>query len=305
VTMSKTITPLVSVVIPTYNHAHFLGRAIQSVLDQTYKNWEAIVIDNHSTDNTDEVLRKFTDERIRALKIHNNGVIAASRNMGIQAARGEWIAFLDSDDWWKSQKLEVCLRKVKKRVDLVYHSLEIVNEFSGDEGVRVNGCWQLKKPVIIDLLLNGNTISNSSVMVRKKVLDTIGEIDENIYMVGAEDYNTWLRIATTTDGFLRVNKPLGCYYVHENNYSIKDISGAKDIATQSYMYLLSEKQRKKHISIDEYMKGKTKYSELKYDLALKYFYFSARYAKPEIMLKSMYMIAMCYIKIIEDLLVHH
>ena len=74
--MNDTATPLVSVVIPTYNHARYLGRALQSVLDQTYVNWEAIVIDNHSTDNTDEVMASFANTRITYLKIHNNGVIA-------------------------------------------------------------------------------------------------------------------------------------------------------------------------------------------------------------------------------------
>ena len=96
--MAETGTPLVSVVIPTYNHARYLARALQSVLDQTYTNWEAIVIDNHSTDNTDEVMASFADSRITLLKIHNNGVIAASRNIGIRAANSEWITFLDSDD---------------------------------------------------------------------------------------------------------------------------------------------------------------------------------------------------------------
>ena len=74
-------TPLVSVVIPTYNHAHFLGVALESVIDQTYTNWEAIVIDNHSTDDTDAVVRSFKDSRISLLKIHNDGVIAASRSL--------------------------------------------------------------------------------------------------------------------------------------------------------------------------------------------------------------------------------
>ena len=296
--MSKTIAPLVSVIIPTYNHGHFLGRALQSVLDQTYDKWEAIVIDNHSTDNTDEVLRKFTDERIRALKIHNNGVIAASRNMGIQAAHGEWIAFLDSDDWWKPQKLQVCLDRVKTSVDLVYHSLEIINDISDNKNIRVNGSRQLKKPVIIDLLLNGNTISNSSVMVRKKVLEKIGKINENIDMVGAEDYNTWLRIAKNTDGFLMVNKPLGCYYLHENNYSLKDLSKAKAIATQSYILLLSEKKRKRSVSVDEYLKGKRAYLGLEYNTALRYLCFSALNAKLELQLKSIYMIVMCYLKLL-------
>lgn len=75
--MNAIADPLISVVIPTYNHAHFLGLALQSVLDQTYTRWEVIVVDNHSTENTNEVMRKFTDSRITFLKIHNNGVIAA------------------------------------------------------------------------------------------------------------------------------------------------------------------------------------------------------------------------------------
>ena len=99
--MNATATPLVSVIIPTYNQAHYLVRALQSVLDQTYINWEAIVIDNYSTDNTDEVMADFADPSVTYLKIHNNGVIAASRNEGIRAAKGEWVAFLDSDDWWE------------------------------------------------------------------------------------------------------------------------------------------------------------------------------------------------------------
>ncbi len=91
--MNTNFIPLVSIVIPTYNHANYLRKALQSVLDQTYKNWEAIVIDNHSTDDTKKVINKFNDPRIRYLKIHNYGVIAKSRNAGILAAKGEWVAF--------------------------------------------------------------------------------------------------------------------------------------------------------------------------------------------------------------------
>ena len=104
--------PFVSVVIPTYNHAKFLGRALQSVLDQTYPSWEALVIDNHSQDDTNEVVKSFDDPRIRLLKIHNHGVIAASRNLGMREANGEWIAFLDSDDFWYPKKLETIMTAI-------------------------------------------------------------------------------------------------------------------------------------------------------------------------------------------------
>ena len=99
----------VSVIIPTYNHAKFLAKAIKSVLDQTYTNFEIIVIDNHSTDNTNEVVNSFNDARLKLLKVHNNGVIAISRNKGILEAKGDWIAFLDSDDFWYPSKLETAM----------------------------------------------------------------------------------------------------------------------------------------------------------------------------------------------------
>src|SRR4051812_44716056 len=107
--MIRAVNPLVSVVIPTYNHAQFLGRALGSVIAQTYTNWEAIVVDNHSQDDTDAVVASQSDPRIKLLKIHNNGVIAASRNKAMREARGEWIAFLDSDDAWYPEKLAVLI----------------------------------------------------------------------------------------------------------------------------------------------------------------------------------------------------
>jgi glycosyltransferase involved in cell wall biosynthesis len=106
------MNPLISVVIPTYNHAHFLRFALQSVIEQTYQNWEIIIIDNHSSDNTDEVLKQFDFYNLRIFKINNNGIIGVSRNVGIKAAKGDWIAFLDSDDIWYKEKL-------KKSVDAI------------------------------------------------------------------------------------------------------------------------------------------------------------------------------------------
>jgi len=118
--------PLVSIVIPTYNYANYLKRALQSILDQKYENWEAIVIDNHSTDDTSEVINRYKDPRIKYLKISNYGVIAKSRNAGILAAKGQWIAFLDSDDWWAADKLRTCSEYFNNRVDLIYHDLAIM-----------------------------------------------------------------------------------------------------------------------------------------------------------------------------------
>ena len=92
-------TPLISIVIPTYNRSLFLERSIKSIINQTYQNWEIIVIDNNSTDDTDLVLEKYKEKKILIKKINNEGIIAKSRNLGIKLAKGEYIAFLDSDDW--------------------------------------------------------------------------------------------------------------------------------------------------------------------------------------------------------------
>ena len=98
--------PTVSVIIPTYNRAHLIGRAIQSVLNQTYRDFEIIVVDDGSADNTEEVVKSFYDKRIKYIKHKKNKGAAATRNTGIKAARGKYIAFQDSDDEWLPEKLE-------------------------------------------------------------------------------------------------------------------------------------------------------------------------------------------------------
>lgn len=242
--MNDTVNPLVSVVIPTYNHARFIGRALQSVLNQTYTNWEAIVIDNHSTDNTDEVLACFPDPRISCLKIHNNGVIAASRNAGIRVAKGEWIAFLDSDDWWTVDKLEICMKFMNANVDLLYHKLRLQWETSGWYKRKYNNSWQVKTPVLFDLLLNGNAIATSSVIVRKYFLDVVGGMDENTHMIAAEDYNTWLRISKITNNFYYISEALGNYLVHNSGVSQKDMSVSARYAVGEFLELLNNRQLK-------------------------------------------------------------
>ena len=97
---------LVSVIMPSYNTADYIGDSIRSVLAQTYKNWELLIVDDCSKDNTDEVVASFADARIRYLKNERNSGAALSRNRALREAKGRWIAFLDSDDMWDAQKLE-------------------------------------------------------------------------------------------------------------------------------------------------------------------------------------------------------
>ena len=251
--------PLVSVIIPTYNHSRYLGRALRSVVDQTYVNWQAIVIDNHSTDNTDELVASFSDPRITYLKIHNNGIIARSRNKGIDISKGEWIAFLDSDDWWAVEKLQILFESISEKVDLIYHDLEIVNERPGLFRRKKIKSWQVKSPALMHLLLEGNCIGNSSVVVRKSLLEQIGGLNESPEVVAAEDYNTWLRIAQLTDQFLYLPRRLGYYFVHDQGMSQKDMSIPARHAVDEFIPMLSASQRLKLEASFRYTTGRFNY----------------------------------------------
>lgn len=237
-----------SVIIPTFNHANFLGKAIESVINQTYGNWEAIVVDNHSTDETYQVIKKFKDSRIQYLKISNGGIIAKSRNLGINVAKGEWIAFLDSDDWWTKDKLEACLNNIDERVDFIYHKLEIIYDKSKSflKRKKVVG-RQLNKPILNDLLISeihkGSAIGNSSVMVRKAMLIKIGGISENKNLVASEDFNTWLKIAQITDKFKYLNNTLGYYLVHNKSAQKRDLSIPHRESVAEFMNLYNNEQK--------------------------------------------------------------
>lgn len=230
-------TPFFSIVIPTYNHAEFIGRCIESLLRQTYQNWEAIIVNNFSEDNTIEVVEKFNDPRIRLINNANGGVIAVSRNKGLSLAKGNWICFLDSDDWWYPNKLEASLKYLDK-YDLVYHNLD-KNYSANKSNGKVYG-RQLYGDITKDLLVNGNGIPNSSVIVRKKIIDEIGFISEDKNLIAVEDWDYWIRAAFVTNKFKFINQSLGAYWIGENiSVSEKQIIREKNLFDK-YKNLLNE-----------------------------------------------------------------
>jgi len=107
----------VSVVVPTYNRAHLIAETIQSVIDQTYSNWELIIVDDGSEDDTKNIVDKFKDKRIQYFAIDHCGIFGKVRNVGMQRAKGDVIAFLDSDDLWKPDKLSFQLSILKQDPD--------------------------------------------------------------------------------------------------------------------------------------------------------------------------------------------
>jgi len=188
--------PSVSIVIPTYNHAHFLQKCLQSVIEQTYSDWEAIIVNNFSEDDTVEVVNSFQDPRIQLINFRNNGIIAASRNQGIKNARGRYIAFLDSDDIWMPDKLDKQVRQMEADSEILLSY--VLFTWMLDNGMT-RGVWPKQKNRfrgrIFKSLYLKCVIPNSGVMVRREVFSELGLLNESKKLIAAEDSDMWLRIA--------------------------------------------------------------------------------------------------------------
>lgn len=209
-------TPAVSIVIPTYNHAQFLAQALQAVLAQTCTAWEAIVVNNYSQDNTQDVVAAFNDPRIRLVNFRNNGVIAASRNHGVQLAQADLVAFLDSDDVWYPRKLELCLDAIGNGFDLVCHGEVWTTE---NAPARKMFYGPAARAAYRALLFNGNCISTSAVVVKKSNLREAQGFCEDPRFVTVEDYDLWLRLARNGARIRFVREILGEYRIHGANAS--------------------------------------------------------------------------------------
>jgi glycosyltransferase involved in cell wall biosynthesis len=213
------VAPLVSVVIPNYNRAADLKRALMSVVRQTWQQWEVLVVDNHSTDNVAEVVAGFRDQRIRLLSVHNHGVIAVSRNLGVANAAGEYVAFLDSDDWWAPRKLERSMGELASGADIVYHDLYLARSPRDGWRLRRAVTRPISLPAFRYLLERGNVLTNSSVVLRRRLLQDIGGLSEDPALVSWEDYECWLRLSAVTEKFSRLAEPLGWYWLGGGNTS--------------------------------------------------------------------------------------
>ena len=262
--------PLISIVIPTYNRARDLHRALKSVKAQTFNNWEALIVDNHSTDNTEEVVVGFNDQRVKFFRINNDGVIAVSRNFGVHKAAGEYIAFLDSDDWWKPKKLEESLKYLEKGEDIVFHELFLATKQGQSIFWRRAQSRDLKSPIFDDLVKNGNALPNSSVVVRLSVINRVNGFSEDRNLIAIEDYDCWLRIAQITEKFKRIPKPLGFYWFGGNNISgpertLKTMSALEGY----YANTTSKTEYDTRNYLHSYIKGRAEYKLKLYNEAKK------------------------------------
>ena len=188
--------PLITVVIPTYNRASLLKKAIGSVLDQTYNNLELIIADDGSTDDTKQVVGSIGDPRIKWIGLPHTGHIGNVRNAGARAGKGKWIAFLDSDDQWLSDKLELQLEAVKttgKR--WCYTNFELMNEMGMKIPPRAGSYKPLSGWITGQLLSNEATVIVCTLLLEKKLFDEIEgfSMDERLAFRG--DYEFALRLS--------------------------------------------------------------------------------------------------------------
>ena len=142
----KVVDGLVSIIMPSWNTERFIAETIQSVIDQTYTNWELLIVDDCSTDNTDEVVTSFKDDRIKYFHNEMNCGAALTRNRAMREARGEWIAFLDSDDLWMPEKLEKQIAFMKENgYTLSFTEYEKIDEESKPLNIYVSGPEKVNK----------------------------------------------------------------------------------------------------------------------------------------------------------------
>lgn len=213
--------PLVSVIIPTYNHALYIVKAIESVLKQNYQPIEIVVVNDGSTDNTKEILSPYLS-KIKYIYQSNNG-LSAARNTGIKNATGEYIALLDADDKWLPKKLtkQMGLFLKNPKLDLVYS--DIYQSFDGK--IHPLTYWQRNKikpclggqNCLIQLFKVNFIPGGISAMFKKNMTNKIGLFNENLK--AAEDYDYWLRAVSKGVVINYINEPLAIYRMHEAQMS--------------------------------------------------------------------------------------
>ena len=199
----KSKNELVSIIMPSYNTAEYIAESIESVLNQTYENWELIIVDDCSTDNTDEIVQQFDDERIKYHKNKKNSGAAVSRNRALKLARGKWIAFLDSDDLWLPEKLEMQINFMSSNnYHFSYTNYDEIDMDGRKTGIRITGPKKITKTGMFNYCWPGClTVMYDAEQIG---LIQIADIKKN------NDYAMWLKICKHADCYL-LNKCLSRY----------------------------------------------------------------------------------------------
>ncbi|ASI36434.1 glycosyl transferase family 2 [Exiguobacterium sp. N4-1P] len=213
--MAKNNESLVSIIMPTYNSSDYIKAAINSVFSQTYENWELIIVDDHSTDGSEELIAKLImnyKNKTKYIKNNKNLGVSKSRNIGIEESKGEWIAFLDSDDAWKESKLLKQFEKVKElNEEFIFTGSSYINE----KNEKYSGDFIDIKNMSYKELLRNNSISLSSVLIKKYLLEKNNFENDRVH----EDYLLWLKILKTGIKAIAIKEPLLIYRLSKTSKS--------------------------------------------------------------------------------------
>lgn len=213
---------LVSIIMPAYNAEMFIKKSIDSVLHQTYQNWELLVVNDGSIDKTADIVRNYNkDKRIKLINQENKR-LGAARNAGIRSAAGKWIAFLDADDLWDKNKLQQQMEVIScnRDVDVIYTNGYI---FYGEDLTCLQAyptkAGKFLGQDMYKMQYQNNYIPILSVIVAKSIVDQVGLQEENPLFHGCEDWDYWLRMGKLGAIFIGMPEKLFYYRRHENNMS--------------------------------------------------------------------------------------
>lgn len=237
-------------IISTYMRAPLVARCLESLMAQTFQDFEVLLCDDGSTDDTAAVAGRYKDAL--DLTYHwdeNFGGPARPRNAGLRLARGQYVAFLDVDDWWSARKLERSVAALDAGADVVYHDLYIAHSSRNAWSLRRARTWTVPPPAFKFLIDRGNVLTNSSVVARRSLLLDIGGLSEDPGLIAWEDFDCWLRLARVTDKFQRLPEPLGWYWAGGGNLTSPQRT-LRNLERMKSMYLYTEGRDQ-----DEHMPG--------------------------------------------------
>ncbi|MAM29945.1 MAG: hypothetical protein CMC13_13060 [Flavobacteriaceae bacterium] len=288
------IKQMISVVIPLYNKSAYVERAVFSVLQQTYVNFELIIVNDGSTDDSDVVVSKISDHRIKYYNQLNKGVSAA-RNAGVSKANHAYIAFLDADDWWEPSYLAEMVKAIQKYPEEAIFAAGRTHVFQNKSVVYANSC--IPKNSIIGLVNHYNCLSkglpaihSSNCVVKKKHFLNIGGFNER--MNHFEDHECWLRLCLN-QSIVFVNKPLAFYDKSTSDSASQQVCASSDLNVYfetirtvkqelSPMLKLKFKKFYRRFAIWSYLKFAETFSDE--DHAMLYHYYAQMLSKGELMI---------------------
>ncbi len=215
---------LVSVIIPVYNSEKFIKETLNSVLNQTYKNIEIIIINDCSIDNSENIIKSYCSKykNIIYYKKQKNEGVAVARNLALDIAKGRYVAFLDSDDLWEKEKVEKQITLIKeKEASISYTAIEMINEYQD----KIKSKREVREIIDYNFLLHNTMIATSSVIIDRK---KTGNFKMPLRRLG-QDYATWLMLLRNGSKAYGINEALVKYRIRDNSLSSNKLKSIKQV----------------------------------------------------------------------------